>query len=84
MSRSMHQRNAASVLPEPVGARMRVESPRAIAGQPWSCGLVGVREHGLKPTADGRMEQIQARWEQLAPDFASRLGPFFRLCGHTV
>src|SRR5437764_15429339 len=37
----MQERNAAKVLPEPVGARIRVESPRAIAGQPSSWGLVG-------------------------------------------
>ena len=29
------------VLPEPVGARMRVCSPRWIAGQPCACGGVG-------------------------------------------
>jgi hypothetical protein len=36
-----HQRNAASVLPLPVGARISVDSPRAIAGHPSCCGLVG-------------------------------------------
>src|ERR1700734_3206076 len=36
----MHQRNAARVLPVPVGARINVESPREIAGQPSSWGLV--------------------------------------------
>ena len=41
MSRSRHQRNAVSVLPVPVGARIRVFSPRAIAGQPSRCGAVG-------------------------------------------
>src|SRR5262245_31612012 len=38
---SIAQRNAVSVLPLPVGARMTVESPRAIAGHPWACGGVG-------------------------------------------
>jgi hypothetical protein len=37
----MHQRNAVSVFPLPVGARMSVDSPRAIAGHPWDCGGVG-------------------------------------------
>ena len=37
----MHQRNAARVLPVPVGARISVDSPRAMAGHPWTCGLVG-------------------------------------------
>ena len=41
MMRLMHHRNAANVFPVPVGARMSVDSPRAIAGQPAVCGLVG-------------------------------------------
>ncbi len=41
MSRFRHQRNAASVLPLPVGARMSVVSPAAIAGHPSRCGFVG-------------------------------------------
>ena len=41
ISRSRHHRNAASVLPLPVGARISVDSPRAIAGQPSVCGRVG-------------------------------------------
>ena len=39
--RSMAERNAASVLPEPVGASSRVWSPAPIAGQPCSCAPVG-------------------------------------------
>ena len=34
MSRLMHHRKAARVFPVPVGARIKVDSPRAIAGQP--------------------------------------------------
>ena len=41
MTRLMAHRNAVSVLPLPVGARMSVDSPRAIAGQPLVCGGVG-------------------------------------------
>ena len=37
----MHQRKAASVLPEPVGAQMRVCEPLEIAGQPSACACVG-------------------------------------------
>ena len=37
----MPHRNAVSVLPEPVGARIKVLSPLAIAGQPIVCGGVG-------------------------------------------
>ena len=40
-SRSMPHRKADSVLPEPVGARIRVWSPPAMAGQPWAWGGVG-------------------------------------------
>ncbi len=39
-SRSRPHRKAASVLPDPVGARIRVWSPEAMAGQPWACGGV--------------------------------------------
>src|SRR6202451_3176224 len=41
MRRSRHQRKAVRVLPVPVGARIRVLSPRAIGGQPSRCGAVG-------------------------------------------
>ena len=41
MTRSIAHRNAASVFPLPVGDRMSVDSPRAIAGQPSACGAVG-------------------------------------------
>src|SRR3954463_3373040 len=37
----MHARNAASVLPEPVGAAIRTSSPAAIRGQPIRWGSVG-------------------------------------------
>ena len=39
--RLMHHRKAASVFPVPVGARISVDSPRAIAGHPAICGRVG-------------------------------------------
>ena len=41
LSRSIAHRNAASVLPDPVGARIRVWSPSAMAFQPWDCAGVG-------------------------------------------
>src|SRR5690554_8159741 len=41
MSRSSAHRNAASVLPDPVGAWIRVCSPDAMAGQPRICAAVG-------------------------------------------
>lgn len=38
----MQIRNAANVLPDPVGAEIRVVRPARISGQPCSCGSVGV------------------------------------------
>jgi hypothetical protein len=38
----MQARNAARVLPEPVGAEIRVVRPARMCGQPCSCGSVGV------------------------------------------
>jgi hypothetical protein len=41
MSESIAERNAASVLPEPVGAAISVFFPWRIGGQPSRCGAVG-------------------------------------------
>src|SRR6202041_1383403 len=38
----MQARNAASVLPDPVGAEIKVVRPARMCGQPCSCGSVGV------------------------------------------
>src|SRR5271155_1123427 len=38
----MQARNAASVLPDPVGAEISVVFPARMCGQPCSCGSVGV------------------------------------------
>ena len=43
MRRSMATRKAASVLPEPVGAAMRVSRPAMISGQPTAWASVGAR-----------------------------------------
>ena len=51
--RSRHDRNAVSVLPVPVGARISVDSPRAIAGQPCRCGRVGASNAPLNQAATG-------------------------------
>ena len=60
MSRSIAARNAASVLPEPVGARRSVESPARIGGQPFACARVGAandpenqRRTGSRKAASG-------------------------------
>ena len=47
ISRLRHQRKAVSVLPLPVGARISVDSPRAIAGHPCCCGRVGAAKAPL-------------------------------------
>src|SRR5262245_48604180 len=41
-SRSIQIKNAARVLPDPVGAEISVVSPAKICGHPSSCGSVGV------------------------------------------
>jgi hypothetical protein len=41
LSLSSAHRNAASVLPEPVGAQISVERPAAISAQPRDCARVG-------------------------------------------
>lgn len=48
---SMHHRDAASVLPVPVGARIRFDSPRAIAGHPCPCATVGTANTALNHSA---------------------------------
>src|SRR5581483_205650 len=40
--RSMQARKAAKVLPDPVGAEIRVVRPSTMCDQPCSCGSVGV------------------------------------------
>ena len=50
-SRSIAHRNAASVLPEPVGAEISTCSPEAIAGHAWACAGVGCGECADEPVA---------------------------------
>ena len=57
----MHTRNAASVLPEPVGAEISVGSPRRIAGQPAICGSVGVPKRDDEPLLHERMRPGERR-----------------------
>ena len=51
ISRLMHHKNAVSVFPLPVGARISVESPLAIAGHPCSCGGVGASNEARNQSA---------------------------------
>ena len=57
MSRLRHHRKAASVLPVPVGARMSADSPRAMAGHPRRCGLVGCANVAANQVATGRWKR---------------------------
>src|SRR5215471_6475855 len=73
ITRLMAHRNAVSVLPLPVGARISVESPRAIAGQPSACGAVGAAN-------DARNHSATAGWK--SPSTSARfatslLFPYF-------
>ena len=60
-SRSMATRNAASVLPDPVGASRRVDSPRAMAGQPSAWARVGSPSAARNQAGDGRGEEVERR-----------------------
>src|SRR5271168_924720 len=66
MRRSRHQRNAVRVLPVPVGARIRVLSPRAIAGQPSRWGAVGCSK-------TARNQEAVTGWKR-ARTFSVRVG----------
>src|ERR671931_489669 len=55
-SRSMQTRNAARVLPDPVGAAIRVSRPAAISAHPWDWAGVG-------PSGKRRWNQVRtAGW----------------------
>src|SRR5438270_699386 len=87
---SMAARNAASVFPEPVGARTSTLSPFAIAGQASSCARVGAwnvasnhaRVPGLKlasgllPTATMLRARHRARIVLRTTKGARDAGPF--------
>ena len=63
-SRSSAQRNAASVLPEPVGAITSVFSPLPMAAQAWTCASVGAAKAAVN----------QSRVTALNPSMGSRPG----------
>src|SRR5688572_18427893 len=50
---SIAARNAASVFPDPVGARISVDAPEAIAGQPSCCGRVGASKDAANQSRTG-------------------------------
>ena len=49
----MAHKNAASVLPVPVGAHTSVWSPAAMAGQPSACGAVGAENAAVNQARVG-------------------------------
>lgn len=53
----MPQRNAVRVLPEPVGARIRVWSPSAMAGQPWAWASVGAPKAVVNHSRTGALKR---------------------------
>src|SRR5262245_6281742 len=55
---SMLQRNAVSVLPEPVGDTISTCSPREMAGQPSSCGRGGARNDARNQEATGGEKSV--------------------------
>ena len=65
VSRSIPHRNAASVLPDPVGAEIRTCSPEAIAGHAWAWAGVGAsnaevnqsRTRGVKAESGNLIER---------------------------
>ena len=74
-SRSMPHRKAASVLPEPVGARIRVCSPAAMAGQPWAWAAVGsgnvVANHS-RTAGENRSSTIPSAYEGGVTELSGR------------
>ena len=70
-SRSIAHRNAASVLPEPVGAEIRTCSPAAIAGHAWACAGVGAAERGPEPVPGARAEGCSSGHRQASVAVAS-------------
>ena len=54
----MTPKNAASVLPEPVGALINVCVPPPIASHALSCTLVGGGESAAEPAGDGGVEVL--------------------------
>ena len=71
-SASMAARNAASVLPEPVGAAISVCRPAWIAGHAARCGRVGSAKAAAEPRRDGGMELIERHAGNFTPSVDPR------------
>ena len=79
--RSMQARNAASVLPEPVGAEISVVRPARICGQPCSCGSVGVPNFWTNHSATRGCAQAREEGRDMA-DILTR--DFRKTFAHTT
>ncbi len=66
MSRSMATKNAASVLPDPVGARRSADSPRAIDGHTSSCAGVGPPRAARNHPAAGATKRSRGSGDEAA------------------
>lgn len=60
MIRSSDQRNAAKVLPDPVGATTSAWSPSAMAAQAPSCAAVGASNDSLNHCAVAALNRVRA------------------------
>ena len=67
-SRSIAHRNAASVLPDPVGAITRVLSPLAMADQAWACAGVGCTKVPANQLRVSGLNRSNAWGELTRPD----------------
>src|SRR5690349_7137622 len=74
----MHQRNAVNVLPVPLGARISVDSSRALAGQPLVCGAAGAGETASNQSRTGGWNNCSGSFDSSPASFTSAaFGDFF-------
>ena len=62
VSLSIEDKNAVSVLPEPVGAQMSVCSPLRMCGQPCTCGGVGAGNEAANHSATAGENESRTGW----------------------
>jgi hypothetical protein len=77
--RSMQARNAASVLPDPVGAEISVVRPARMCGQPCSWGSVGVPKRWTNHScSNGWAQDRELGTGRDIPDILSRFWSFVK------
>ena len=77
-SRSMPHRNAVSVLPDPVGARISVCSPAEMAGQPRSWASVGAGNEDVNHARTGSENRSRAAIAEAYGRASDKLPPAAR------